>query len=77
MLILDSIIKILQGAIDSIVPMAQSEDIVKSIEEHGGQVKFVVFEGEGHMWRRADTVARALEEELGFYRQVFGFGTKE
>ena len=49
--------------------------MIKTIEEHGGQVKYVVFDREGHYrWIQADTIARALEEELAFYRQVFGLG---
>jgi hypothetical protein len=45
-----------------------------TIEKHGGQVIYV-FDGEGHYrWTQADTVARALEEELAFYMHVFGLG---
>lgn len=29
-------------------------------------------EGEGHAFRRADTMVRALEAELSLYAQVFG-----
>jgi hypothetical protein len=33
---------------------------------------FEGFEGEGHAFRRADTMVRALEAELWLYAQVFG-----
>jgi hypothetical protein len=33
---------------------------------------FEGFEGEGHAFRRADTMVRALEAELSLYAQVFG-----
>lgn len=32
----------------------------------------MTFEGEGHGFRRADTMVRALEAELSLYAQVFG-----
>jgi dipeptidyl aminopeptidase/acylaminoacyl peptidase len=34
-------------------------------------VKYVAFEGEQHGFRKAETIVRALEEELAFYRDVF------
>jgi hypothetical protein len=34
---------------------------------------YIAFEGEGHGFRRADTMVRALEAELSLYAQVFGF----
>jgi dipeptidyl aminopeptidase/acylaminoacyl peptidase len=51
--------------------------MAKIIDANGGQVKFVVLEDEGHSWRLAQTVQRALEEELAFYRQVFGLGVND
>lgn len=57
---------------DSIVPVVQAEVMVKVIEANGGQVKYVLFENEGHGWRLAETVQRALEEELAFYQRVLG-----
>jgi hypothetical protein len=33
---------------------------------------YLAFEGEGHGFRRAETVVRALEAELSLYAQVFG-----
>ena len=32
----------------------------------------LLFEGESHGFRRAETIARALEAELAFYARVFG-----
>ena len=34
---------------------------------------YLAFEGEQHGFRRAETIIRALEAELSFYGQVFGF----
>ena len=33
----------------------------------------MAFEGEQHGFRRAQTIVRALEAELAFYGEVFGF----
>jgi hypothetical protein len=33
----------------------------------------VLFEGEQHGFRRAESIVRALEAELWFYGKVFGF----
>ena len=34
---------------------------------------YVPFEGEQHGFRRAENLKRALEAELSFYSQIFGF----
>lgn len=44
----------------------------EKIQGAGGQCEMIIFEGEGHGWRRADTKRRAMEEELGFVRRTFG-----
>jgi dipeptidyl aminopeptidase/acylaminoacyl peptidase len=36
-------------------------------------VAYVTFEGEGHGYRRAESIQRALDAELYFYGRVFGF----
>ena len=36
---------------------------------------YLAFEGEGHGFRRAETVVGALEAELAFLGQIFGFET--
>jgi len=36
-------------------------------------VAHLEFAGEQHGWRRAETIVRAQEAELGFYGRVFGF----
>ena len=64
--------QILQGAEDKVVPPSQAEDMKKVIEEHGGHVEYELYQGEGHGWRRSETIVAALERELGFYRSVLG-----
>ncbi|KAI0731495.1 Alpha/Beta hydrolase protein [Fomitopsis betulina] len=63
---------VLQGAIDPVVPPDQAEVIVKAIKERNGRVEYTVFEGEGHGWRKAETIKAALEQELHFYESIFG-----
>jgi dipeptidyl aminopeptidase/acylaminoacyl peptidase len=64
---------ILQGLEDEVVPPAQAELIVASLEANGIPYAYLPFEGEQHGFRRAENVVRALEAELSFYGQVLGF----
>jgi dipeptidyl aminopeptidase/acylaminoacyl peptidase len=64
---------ILQGADDPIVPKNQSEMIYQALKANGVPVAMIVFDGEGHGFRRAETLIRAQEAELSFYGQVLGF----
>ncbi|KAG9044718.1 hypothetical protein FS837_007660 [Tulasnella sp. UAMH 9824] len=61
---------ILQGSIDAVVPPGQAEAIVKQIKERDGKVEYVLFEGEGHGWRKAENIKRALETEERWYAEV-------
>jgi len=63
----------LQGAEDKVVPPNQAESMVAALKEKGLPVAYLLFDGEGHGFRRAENVRRALEAELSFYAQVFGF----
>jgi dipeptidyl aminopeptidase/acylaminoacyl peptidase len=62
-----------QGTEDKIVPPAQTEDMVEAMRSKGLPFAYLLFEGEGHGFRRADTVQRCLEAELYFYSRVFEF----
>jgi dipeptidyl aminopeptidase/acylaminoacyl peptidase len=62
-----------QGSEDTVVPPDQAEKMYAAMAERGLPVCLVVFEGEGHGFRRAENIKRALEAELSFYAQVFGF----
>jgi dipeptidyl aminopeptidase/acylaminoacyl peptidase len=42
---------IFHGTEDQVVPLAQSEQLVAGLRRHGGDVEFVVFDGEGHGFR--------------------------
>ncbi|KIJ37734.1 hypothetical protein M422DRAFT_33621 [Sphaerobolus stellatus SS14] len=62
---------ILQGSKDAVVPPQQAELIVDSIKKRNGRVKYILFEGEGHGWRRAENIKLAWETELAWYEEVF------
>ncbi len=62
-----------QGSDDRVVPPTQAEAMVAALRAKGLPVVYLVFEGEQHGFRRADSIARALEAELSFYARVFGF----
>jgi dipeptidyl aminopeptidase/acylaminoacyl peptidase len=66
---------LLQGAEDPVVPPAQSEAIRDALAAHGIPHAYVVYEGEGHGFRRAENVINALETELAFLGAVYGFDT--
>ncbi|MBV2355514.1 prolyl oligopeptidase family serine peptidase [Streptomyces sp. J2-1] len=63
---------LLQGLDDVICPPAQCERFLGRIAGRGVPHRYLTFEGEGHGFRRADTMIRALEAELSLYAQVFG-----
>ncbi|WP_406084425.1 prolyl oligopeptidase family serine peptidase [Streptomyces virginiae] len=65
---------LLQGLEDPICPLAQAERLLDALRGRPEPVPhaYVTFEGEGHGFRRADTMVRALEAELSLYAQVFG-----
>jgi dipeptidyl aminopeptidase/acylaminoacyl peptidase len=64
---------VMQGADDKIVPPSQAEGIVRALQRSGLPHAYILFEGEGHGFRIAANQQRALEAELSFYAQVFGF----
>jgi dipeptidyl aminopeptidase/acylaminoacyl peptidase len=64
---------VLQGADDKVVPPAQAELIVGALRERGIPHAYLLFEGEGHGFRKAENIIRSLESELSFYAQVLGF----
>ncbi|WP_019876596.1 S9 family peptidase [Sporichthya polymorpha] len=68
---------VLQGSEDAVVPPAQSEVIVDALRTRGVPVAYLLFEGEQHGFRRAENIRRAVESELSFYAQVFGFDLPE
>ena len=62
-----------QGLDDKVVPPSQAATMVTAMRERGLPVAHYQFEGEGHGFRRAATLRRVLDLELGFYGRLFGF----
>jgi dipeptidyl aminopeptidase/acylaminoacyl peptidase len=59
---------LLQGTEDPVVPPAQAESMRSALRAVGTPCELEFFEGEGHGFRRADTLTACLEAELAFYR---------
>jgi dipeptidyl aminopeptidase/acylaminoacyl peptidase len=64
-----------QGAEDAIVPPNQAEAMVASLKAKGLPFQYLLFDGEQHGFRRAQTIKRTLDAELYFY-STFLSGTK-
>lgn len=66
-----------QGLEDKVVPPNQAELMVAKLRAKGIPVAYVPFAGEGHGFRRAENIKRALEAEFYFISRVFGFQPAE
>ena len=62
-----------QGEDDKTVPPNQAETMVAELTARDLPVAYYSFAGEGHGFRKAETLRRALELELDFYGRVLGF----
>jgi len=62
-----------QGLDDKIVLPNQAEVMVESLQRKGIPVAYVAYEGEGHGFRRSDSIVHAHQAELSFFAQVLGF----
>lgn len=63
---------LLQGSEDRVVPIEQARLMKERVDQAGnGKAELVIFEGEGHGWRKAENKKKALEAELEFYRKTW------
>lgn len=69
---IDVPVLLLQGEDDRVVPPAQSEAIRDALLLHGVEHEYVLYPGEGHGFRSAETIIDALEREIAFLQRVFG-----
>lgn len=61
-----------QGTEDRVVPQNQADAIAEGLAARGIPHAYLRFEGEGHGFRQAANLRRALEAEWSFYLQVLG-----
>ncbi|MCE2490277.1 MAG: S9 family peptidase [Anaerolineae bacterium] len=64
---------IFQGDVDQVVPRNQSDAIVASLKARNVPHEYHVYEGEGHGWRRPDTVEAFYNSVLRFLQQYVIF----
>ena len=64
---------VFQGEEDRIVPPAQAESIVAALRAKGVPHAYLLFPGEQHGFRKAENIRAALDGELSFYSQIWGF----
>jgi dipeptidyl aminopeptidase/acylaminoacyl peptidase len=64
---------LLQGLEDKVVPPSQAEKFAEALRRKQIPYAYLAFPGEQHGFRKKETVVTALEAELSFYGQVFGF----
>ncbi|HET6378689.1 MAG TPA: prolyl oligopeptidase family serine peptidase [Methylocella sp.] len=62
-----------QGEEDKTVPPNQAQTMRDAMAARGLPAAYYSFPGEGHGFRKAETLRRVLELELDFYGRVFGF----
>jgi dipeptidyl aminopeptidase/acylaminoacyl peptidase len=66
-------IAVFQGEDDQVVPKAQADAIVASLERRGVPHEYHVYAGEGHGWRKTETIARFYTAVDAFLRQYVIF----
>jgi len=75
--VLDTPLAVFQGDEDQVVPPAQAEVIVAALQKKGVPHAYRLFAGEQHGFRKAENIRAALDGELSFYAQVWGFDLPE
>ncbi len=66
-------ILLLQGTEDKVVPPAQAQEMAEAARRKGLPVALIMFDGEGHGFRRAENIRRSLEAQQYFLGRLFGF----
>jgi dipeptidyl aminopeptidase/acylaminoacyl peptidase len=56
-----------QGDEDLVVPPIQTGQMVDALRANGTPVEYILFPGEQHGFRKADTIQRSLDAEFDFY----------
>ncbi len=59
-----------QGTKDAVVPLEQAETMSKALQAQNIPTELFVFEGEGHGFRKKETIITALKQEYQFYQKI-------
>ena len=65
---------VFHGLDDRVVPSNQSEMIVAALRSRDVDCEYHAYAGEGHGFRRSDTIEHQLTSELAFYQRVLRLG---
>ena len=63
---------LVHGLEDTVVPPIQAQVMAEALERRGVRHVLLAIPGEGHGFRRPDSIRRALEVELSFYVAALG-----
>lgn len=66
-----------QGDDDKVVPPSQSQLMYEAVRGREIPTAYILFKGEQHGFRKADSIKRSLEGELYFYSKIFKFDLAE
>jgi dipeptidyl aminopeptidase/acylaminoacyl peptidase len=64
---------VFQGSDDTVVPQAQSDSIVESLRRRNIPHEYHIYQGEGHGWRKAETIEAFYKSVEAFLRQYVIF----
>ena len=65
---------VFQGEIDRVVPKEQSDSIVASLRARGVPHEYHLYPGEGHGWRKTETIEQFYGSVEAFLKQYVLFG---
>ncbi|THH32604.1 hypothetical protein EUX98_g1574 [Antrodiella citrinella] len=68
---------VLQGKEDTVINAEQMIEMVAELKAHGKKAELLLFDGEGHGWRKSGTVRITLEQELAWFSEVLGLTSHE
>jgi dipeptidyl aminopeptidase/acylaminoacyl peptidase len=63
---------LVHGLEDTVVPPSQAQAMAEALARRGVRHVVLAFPGEGHGFRRPESIRRALEAELSFYLETLG-----
>jgi dipeptidyl aminopeptidase/acylaminoacyl peptidase len=67
-------VAVFQGVEDRVVPQAQAEMIVAALKRNGVPHEYHLYAGEGHGWRKSETIETFYTAVLRFLQQYVLFG---